>query len=351
MPGSGAKLLAGVSVSLVVMVVAACGGGSGQNAGGANVDIGKTFDEVCEKGKAEGTVSYRTGGDASIIDEQVKPFEDKYGIDVQYTSMKPQDTMQAVLAESQAKRQLSVDMTGAGPAAAMPALKAKLVADIDWTALGVPEDKQLPVQGVTLYRTGLVLGGLSYDSKRLAPEDLPNTWAELINAKWAGEVIVDPRGKYLSPLALAWGKDKTVDWYRQLLDVAKAVPLEGESASLTKVTSGEQMLSTSGHNAQVDETNAHSGTTLAIKYLDVIPAEAQFPIVFAGSPHPNAVRCFAAWYNTDEGKKALYDTEFTEADIPDNVPPGAELAYSKSEEDAALDADTAVALAEMTTTS
>jgi iron(III) transport system substrate-binding protein len=333
----------------MVFAISACGGAGGGSASGSNAQIGKTFDEVCEAGKAEGSVLYRTGGDAAIIDEQVKPFEDKYGIDVQYTSMKPQDTMQAVLAESQSRRTLSVDMTGAGPAAAMPALKAKLVANIDWSALGVPEDVQLKVQDVTLYRTGLVLGGLSYDSKRFKPEQLPNTWEELIDPKWAGEVIVDPRGKYLSPLALEWGKDKTVDWYTRLLDVDKAVPLEGESASLTKVTAGEQMLSTSGHNAQVDETNAHSGTSLAIKYLDVIPAEAQFPIVFAGAPHPNAVRCFAAWYNTDEGKKALYDTEFTQAQIPKDVPPDAVLAFSKTEEDARLDADTAAALAEKTT--
>jgi iron(III) transport system substrate-binding protein len=333
-------------------------GGSGASGSGASAPAQSgtastdtaALDQVCAAGKQEGQVNVRTGGDASVVNAELAPFTAKYGITVNYTSMKPQDDAQAVVAEEQTHNTLSVDLIGGDdiPSAA-PLLKAGYVDNTDWTSLGIPKDLQISVSGVTLFRFSLVLGGLSYDSTKTKPEDLPDTWDALVDAKYQGKVIVDPRGKFLSTLALAWGKDKTVQWYTNLMNTVKPVSVNGESASLTKVISGEVPISTSGHNAQVAETNAESGTKLAMKYLDVIPAEAQFPIVLKDAPHKNAAQCLAAWYVSTEGRASVYAKEFTSPDVPADLPAGATVVYDNSSDAGDLDADTAQELAKLTT--
>ena len=328
---------------------AASSAAGGSASGGAAVSTA-ALDAVCATGKTEGSVNVRTGGDASVVNAELAPFTAKYGIKVNYTSMKPQDDAQAVVAEEQTGHALSVDLIGGDdiPSAA-PLLKAGYVANVDWTSLGVPKDLQISLDGVTLFRFSLVLGGLSYDSTKTKPADLPDTWDQLIDAKYAGQVIVDPRGKFLSTLAIAWGKDKTVQWYTNLMNTVKPVSVNGESASLTKVISGEVPISTSGHTAQVAETNAESGTKLAVKFLDVIPAEAQFPIVLKDAPHKNAAECLAAWYVSAEGRASVYAKEFTTPDLPANLPAGAKVVFDDSEANGELDADVAQALAKLTT--
>jgi iron(III) transport system substrate-binding protein len=60
-----------------------------------------------------------------------------------------------------------------------------------------------------------VAGGLTYNTEKVKPEDLPNTWDELLDPKWAGKVIVDPRGRPLNQLSLVWGEDKVLSFTRQ----------------------------------------------------------------------------------------------------------------------------------------
>ncbi|HEY7175510.1 MAG TPA: hypothetical protein VH442_11385, partial [Micromonosporaceae bacterium] len=154
--------IAGLCAGLM-LTTAACGSGGAKAVAGAPAAHSETsLAAVCAAGAKEGTVLYRTGGDASTVNAEMAVFEKTYpGIKVQYTSMKPQDDMQSVLAETQARHALTVDMTGADIPSTLPVLKAGLVADINWTALGVPENLQLKIQGVTLYRNTLILGGLS----------------------------------------------------------------------------------------------------------------------------------------------------------------------------------------------
>lgn len=57
---------------------------------------------------------------------------------------------------------------------------------------------------------------LVYDSKKLGPDDLPKTIAELADAKWKGKIGWAPTNgslhAHLSALRHAWGEEKTKEW-------------------------------------------------------------------------------------------------------------------------------------------
>jgi iron(III) transport system substrate-binding protein len=335
--------------SCMTLTVAACSS-SGKKANAAGADtIGTTVDQVCQLGAKEGSVTLRRGTDADVFDKEIAPFKAKYpGIKVNYVSMKPQDNVQRILASVQTGHTLDVDGTDFDLPSAAPLFQGKAVANVDWTALGVPADNILSYSGVSLARTDVLLGGLVYDTKKTNAADLPNTWQELADPKWKGKFVVDTRGKQLSPLALVWGQQKAVDWYTSVINDAKPIAVQGATASVQKVTSGEAMFTTSAHNNETEQTNAEGGS-VAIKYLDIVPAFTEYTYVLKDAPHPNAIRCLYAWRLSAEGEAQINKYEFkTNETTPSDLPPTAQMASDRTEQQGQLDATVAAEFAKLT---
>jgi iron(III) transport system substrate-binding protein len=342
------------AVTCISLGAAACSSGkkvsaTGGGTGGGSPTIGKTVQEVCDLGAKEGSVTLRRGTDADVFDKEIAPFKAKYpGIKINYVSMKPQDNVQRILASIQTNHTLDVDGTDFDLPSAAPLFQGKAVANVDWTALGIPQDQQLSYAGVSLARTDVLLGGLVYDKNKTKPEDLPNTWEELADSKYAGKFVVDTRGKQLSPLALIWGEQKALDWYKKLMSDAKPIGVQGATASVQKVTSGEAVFTTSAHNNETEQTNAEGGS-VAIKYLNIVPAFTEYTYVLKDAPHPNAIRCLYAWRLSAEGEAQINKYEFkTNETTPTGLPAGAQVASDRSEEQGQLDASVASQFAKLT---
>ncbi|HKC26493.1 MAG TPA: extracellular solute-binding protein [Jatrophihabitans sp.] len=338
-----------VAAVSAMTLVAACSSSSGpKQAAGSN--IGTTVAQVCANGAKEGSVDIARGSDADTFAKAVASFESKYpGIKVHFTSIKPQDNVQRILAEVQSGHSLDVDGTDFDIASAQPLFQAKLVAKVDWAQLGVDKSLVVDYSGTGLARTDSVFGGLTYDTTRTQPSDLPSTWEQLVNSKWAGKFVVDTRGKLLSPLALVWGESKALSWYRNLMSVAKPVGIEGATASLQKVTSGEAVFSTSAHDSEVAQSKSE-GAKVAIKYLDIVPAQTDYAYILDRAPHPNAARCFYAWRLSQDGQAQFDKYEFkTDAAQPAGLPAGSQIAADRTAQQGLLDAKVASEFAKLTT--
>lgn len=335
-----------------LVALAACGGGSGSasanNAAPTLAEV-DSLSQACKKGAKEGQVNFRATTEPKLFAKEVKAFEQKYpDIDVKFASQRPEDSVQRVVVEQQTGNQIDVDAISIDLPSAKPLLERKLVSTVDWATLGFPEDHVLNVKGVGLLRTQRIILGLGYNKHKLSASDLPSTWDELVDKKWAGKVIVDPRGKYLSGLGITWGKDKAVDWYKRLLRVDKPVQVEGATTSLQKVTSGEALLTTSSHDAEIREQRA-SGAPVAIKYLDVVPTQDHYSIVIKGAAHPNAAVCFLGWYGSKEGgvaQQLKYEFKGNETH-PKGVPADAELGAITKPAQAKAQAETSAKFGKM----
>lgn len=297
-------------------------------------------------------MSFQAATDADVFAKELPAFEAKYpGIKVTYTSTRPQDSVQRIVTEKQTGHAIDVDSVSMDLPSAFPLLDAGLASKVDWKALGGADDTILNVQGAELIRSERIILGLGYNTTKLKESDLPNTWDELVDSKWASnKVIVDPRGQYLSGLSLVWGADRTVAWYKKLLATDKPTVVKGATASLEKVISGEALLTTSSHDAEVAEQKS-KGAPVAIKYLDIVPTQDHYAIVIQGTPHPSASACFLAWYASPDGGVAeQMKYEFKGNDSrPAAVPASAKLAVLEADPKAAtVQTDVASQLSKLT---
>jgi len=305
---------------------------------------------ACTAAESEGQLNFRDTTDADVFAKEVAPFEQKYPkIKVNFGSQRPQDSVQNVVAQVQAGHQLDVDAISIDYPSAGPLIQQNLIASVDWPSLGVPASDVLNDQGAQFVRTQRIILGLGYNTQLVKASDLPNTWDELINSKWVGKVIVDPRGEYLSGLGIAWGEQKAVDWYTNFVKTDKPLVVKGATASLQKVISGEADLTTSSHDAEIREQQA-KGAPVDIKYLDVVPTQDHYAIVLKGAPHPNAAKCFLGWWVSPDGGQAAqlkYEYKGNQTE-PEGVPASSKLGAISSPDDAALQTSVASKFAKLT---
>jgi iron(III) transport system substrate-binding protein len=347
---SSVRIAVAVTGCATIALSACSSAKSGTSAGAATpVAQGKDLAAVCQAAESEGKVTFRDTTDPEIFKKEVSAFETKYPkIKVDFGSQRPQDSVQRIVAEKQAKHAVDVDAIAIDMPSAAPMIEQNLIQPVDWTALGVPAGDILTRQGAQFVRTQRIVLGLGYNTTKLKASDLPNTWEELINSKWSGKVIVDPRGEYLSGVGIVWGQDKAVDWYKRLMSTDKPMVVKGATTSLEKVISGEALLTTSSHDAEVLEQQS-KGAPVAIKYLDVVPTQDHYAIVAKGAAHPNAAACFLGWWVSPSGGQAAqlkYEFKGNE-DEPSTVPATAKLGAITSAEQADIQAAVATQFAKL----
>jgi iron(III) transport system substrate-binding protein len=311
------------------------------NTGGPALGAGSDLATVCKAGQKEGELDYTTSTDPDQIGAEVKGFEAAYpGIKVHVSAgQEPQDIVTQIISKVQAHHDLGIDGLTLDIEDVAPVIQQRLIAPVDWKALGAPADWLLNLDGNDLLRTQRIVLGLGYNSDKISADQLPNTWDQLLDPKWSGKFVVDPRGKYLSPLAITWGYDKAVTWYKKLLQNNPQL-VEGASDSVAKVASGEALFSTSSHDAEIAQAK-QQGAHVGIKYLDVVPTHDNYGIVMAGAKHPNAAACFLGWFDSPAGQALQLKTEFKGNETtPSGVPSGAQIAAAKNEQDAQVEAKT-----------
>ena len=288
----------------------------------ASAAPGAALADVCAKGTDEGKlVQWNNHSDEYA--KVVAAFNAVYpGIAVETLVIEPDDSAQRVLTESAGGRAPSADMIAGGLDIFKPLFERNVVVlDIDWAGLGVSSDVIHEMNLVRIHRVAL---GLGYNTDKLTPDQLPDTWEELIDPKWTGKVIVDPRGRPFDSLSLAWGHDETLDYVKRMKDGIKPLLIEGGTAGLVAVAGGEADITTGGRSAETQEQQA-KGAPLAIKYLDVVTTIDNYDVVLAGAAHPNAATCFITWFAT-EGQDLYNEVEFKSNDtVPPEAPAGAQI--------------------------
>jgi iron(III) transport system substrate-binding protein len=312
---AGLLLLAGCSASVP---------GTSASAGTLSVSTSA----ACTAGAKEGTVSYWSTTDPGDFQKEIAPFEKANPkIKVQYTSLQPTDATQRIITEVQAHHAVTVDALTMDLASGSPLFDQKLVRNVDYSKLGIPTNLTLTVSGVQVYRVFRDLIGIAYNPKITPASSLPATWADLISPKWAGKVIVDPRGVYLGGLATAWGQTKTLAWFNSFHTSDKPVVVQGATASLQQIISGQSLLSTSASASAVLEQQK-AGAPVAITYLDAVSSQDKYAFLMKGAAHPNAAACFLSWWGGKEGQAQQLAIEYkANVDQPTAVPAGTKLGF------------------------
>ncbi len=314
-------------------------GGSSASASPAGAAVTGSMADVCKAAAQEGQLVSWNSEDPEAYEKIFEAFSKSYpGIKLTSVEVRPDDLVQKLVTESAAGHPSGVDAISITMDKAWPLLDNHLInSDIDFTKMGVNPNY---IGEGNAVRTERIAVGLAYNTDQVQDSDLPSTWEDLADPKWEGKVVVDPRGDPLQLLAIPWGQQKTIDFVTKLSQTVKPQLIQGATAGLLTVASGENKITTNGRSAETAEQQS-KGAPVKIKYLDVVPAVDYYTAVPTGAPHPNAGACWAAWLNSDDGRKAKAEYAFKgNVDLPPEAG-NATLAAIDKPADTALVADTA----------
>ncbi len=261
---------------------------------------------LAEAAKKEGKVVIYGSLESGIMDEIEKAFTKKYGIAIDYFRASSNKTLDRVLTEARAGRQLSdVVVTNRGP---MLLLKKENI----FAKYVSPESANFPNEvkdpdGLLspIYR--MVIVGILYNTKLVKPEDAPKSLEDLLGPKWQGKwVMPDPSrhfttGVWLRNFDELYGKD----WMSFVKKLADSKPILAESfiPSVQKVISGEALAGIT--YVKYVHIFGKDGAPLDYVRLPSMLADGHHVGITAKAPHPNAARLFEDFFISREGMEIL----------------------------------------------
>jgi iron(III) transport system substrate-binding protein len=334
----------GLAVAAAVAVLlSACGGSDAPAAPApvaptpapeAPVDV-DPLDAACEAGASEGAMQFWAPFAEENFQAILAVFNARYpGVDVVLTPLRPEDSLQRISAETAAGSTPDVDALS-GNLDVFAELNRRGLVDeaYDWAALGVPEDLiDAATNHVRVYRVPL---GIAYNMSNTNVANLPNTWEELLDEKWAGQIITDPRGIPFNQLAMEWGAERTVDYVTRF-KANNPIIIRGGTAGMLAVVGGEATMTTGGRSDSERELR-RDGAPIAMKYLDIVPTVDFYNFIMEASPRKNAAACFIGWFVSPEGQETQSKIEFKTNDtIPPDAPAGAVFVAIDTADEAAL---------------
>jgi iron(III) transport system substrate-binding protein len=320
-----AMLMAGVASAALLT-------GCGEDAptASASTIVGDDIDAICEAGKEEGPIQRWASASNDLYQEMIKPFTDKYGIEVEFTEVDPGGITPRLLAEKQAGRPFTPDVVEGFTIDLTPLLNDDYLQKIDWEAapFNVPADKLTQgtdIPGLRIFRT---FSGISYNTDKLDESEVPSTFEELIDAKWAGRINVQPNGAYFAhlPNAEVMGMEGARKWFDQFMEVSEPIPLHGGTAGLQAVAAGQIDISSNATFDKVQEFLAEADAPIGFKYLDYVNVADSAAYIVKGSPRSNAAACYLNWWGSQEAADIRYEYEFKTNDTePADLPEGSKL--------------------------
>lgn len=279
------------------------------------------------------------------VDAIVADFREDYpDVDIEALTILPEDAAPRIVTETAAGNTVSPNVVYGTLASLQPLIERDVIdTSIDWEAAGVNPEF---INDVNFVRVAITAYGIGYNTETLSAADLPNTWEGLIDEEWNGRLIIDPRGRPYSFLSLEWGVEETVDHVTRLMEVTDPILLQGTTAGLIAIASGEGDVLLNSKTAETQEQIAATGAPLAIKLLDVVPADPTW-IGVTASPtvvSPNASQCFTAWLASEGGEASILEHDFKVNDLSEVLEPDANVVSTDTADAAAIVDETIEAL-------
>lgn len=293
------------------------------------------LDDVCARAdQEEGALVYWNSLDnPDTVARMLPAFNEKYpGIDIEPFTITPNEAVPRIVTESAAGQPITPDIEMAGGADVIQPLVDRGLIDtsIDWVADGVPQDLVAATNTVRTHRTA---AGLAYNSDAVSADELPDTWEELVDPKWRGRVIVDPRGRPFDQLSLVWGDEKTLDFATRLKEVVQPLVIQGATPGVVSLLSGEADIATATRDAEVAQAQA-DGAPIAIKFLEIVPTYDQYHFVFKDAARPLSAECWVAWFASQPDLFKELEQKVNNT-TPDGAPAGVEVLQIVTPEDVA----------------
>ncbi len=154
----------------------------------------------------------------------------------------------------------------------------------------------------------VVYQAVFYNAKAVAKEDIPKTWNDLLNPKFAGKIVLgSPRisPAYSQLYYALWKDPKYGPAFFEKLAALKPRVVAGNPLVAQLVASGEAVVGfTALPYDGINIKTANPTAPIEYAYLDVVTAASTFMGMNAKAQNPNAAKLFALWMMSPAGQVA-----------------------------------------------
>lgn len=269
---------------------------------GSEIVFGQTLDRI-EAAKKEGQVVFFSGMIVQDTQVLLSAFEKRYPfIKASHYRARGSALVARIQTESRAGVQ-SWDVYNSTGFEGYVLLEQGYFARYD-----SPERKNYPTghrdaEGTwaTMYTTPMLP---SYNTRMVAPKDLPKDYAELLQPKWKGRLGLDPQDfEWYANLRKLWGAERTRNFLTGL--VRQEIALRQGRALLTDLlAAGEFAILINNYLPNVLRVKEKGGP-VGYFPLDPVISGAGPVAINRQAPHPNAARLFVDFCLSKEGQGAL----------------------------------------------
>jgi len=291
---NSSRSIASVSLMLA-LVILALGIGNAQAASTQSL-----LDRLYEAAKAEGEVYLQSPVKATAIAEIAKIFEKRYpGIKVVYSNKSGGATVAQVVTEAGAGK-VTIDLAACATYQPAPLLERDLIEVPNWGELGISDDHLVVAGRQVLYYE--MAQGIAYNTKMLKVNEVPQTWEDLLDPRWAGgKLLIDSRGQF-GRVFCNLDKERGLRIARGI-KAQKPIFVPRMSPALQQLASEQAPLAT----VVLPELIELKERGAPVELTPISPVSVSISGLFIpkGAPHPNAAKLFAVWFDTAEARDQL----------------------------------------------
>jgi ABC-type Fe3+ transport system substrate-binding protein len=289
------------------------------------VDVrAEPLDQLYAKAKEEKTLVLYCGGPAQPYERMAKLFEQRYpGITVSVTGGFS-NVLDQRIDEQLSAKQLQVDMAFFQTVQDFVAWKRAGVL-LDYKPNGFDLiDRRFRDPDGAFTPTSVVLLTYAYNTKLVAPADVPKSATDFLNPKFAGKIVSAYPADDDATLYVFATIIKKYGWgYMTKYMAQKPNFIEGHLGVLRSVADGTNVVT-------FDSTSSTTGALkrsgqpieFALPNLDVMPTFFVTAGIFKASPHPNAAKLLLDWYMAKDQQSRIgtYSAR-TDVDPPAGLKP------------------------------
>ena len=151
-----------------------------------------------------------------------------------------------------------------------------------------------------------IMAGIAYNPKLVPPDQVPKSWKDMLNPRWAG--VVSTKGSTSGLQHVGWYELKRLygDDYWKTFAELKPRGFDSYVQQYDRLISGQDAVA---HTAQLSGflLAKAKGAPVQSFVLEPAVARANGIAIARHAPHPNAAQLFMDWFLSKHGQK-IYDT-------------------------------------------
>lgn len=257
----------------------------------------------------EGKVVWYTAVDLPVAERVAKAFEAKYpGIAMRVERTGGERIFQRI-AQEQSSKINAVDVVNSSDAAHFIVWKRDglLAAYVPDDVAKFYPDEHRDADGM-FASWRIWLCPIGYNTKLVKPEDVPKSYADLLDPKWAGKMVKAHPGYSGSIMTSTFQMARDLGWeYLEKLSKQRIMQVQSASDPPKKLALGERAVMVDGNDYLLIQMQ-EKGEPVAIVYAtEGTPLIVGPSGVFKNAPNPNAARLLQSYMFSLEGQQLIVD--------------------------------------------